>query len=609
MGFKFSDVISGAAKAGADIYGDKLKEQKAERSAFSSKMWNSNAMIQEGASNILKDRNKENQRLQDIRSTFMGRDPDLTKTQMEVIYRLSDKKREELFNAPGSPLLTEKDWNISDLITILEEPEPLDPNLSLVERVQGATKDSPMDYSAFYGQSEHMTVEAEASIAKKQGAQIAAITGISMEKAQSLYSYNFKKVREIKHSINYVTRDYRTEQDFEAVALDLTMKKQGVLGNSMQNAKHKSTLIDTEIASLRANYAASGSFKPDSLDGEAPMSTTGANVSMLSQIPGFESAFKETTEYKEAVKEIISKAAMFAKENPTLGSSQITALNISLPGRYGGDVPKDISKSEDNTYYWLVGKTADGTDQPGVMLGREIKGRAKKALTNKAKGENPQFEEWWGKDNTGSNKVVTKITTKVSSEVAAAKAALKFGEDNGASEESILQLKQDIVDAESDNERDIRDDDRDAFKLATKKKEAVSKITFEPDSARWSTWDKNLDVAIESDDPKQVQLVIDFVTKNRTNKAGGSNMSLPNRLFRRAHEAKNDMRYRQNPTLEDMLDQIDSVLPGSLGTRPNRISSEDAKAFLKKLATYPDPENTDDLAELNKVKKELYRNI
>ena len=402
MGFKFSDMISGAAEAGADIYGDKIKEQKAERSAFSSKMWNSNAMIQEGASKILKDRNTENNRLQDIRSTFMGRDPDLTKTQMEVIYRLSEAKREELFNAPGSPLLTDKDWNISDLITILEEPEPLDPNLSLVERVQGATKDSPMDYSAFYGQNEHITPEAEASIAQKMGKQISAITGISMAKAQSLYSYNFKKVREIKHSINYVTRDYRTAQDFEAVALELTMKQQNVAGNNMQNAKSQAILIGTEISSLRDNFAASGSFSPISVDGKDPLPTAGANVSILSQMPGFESSFRNSPEYKEAVEVIISNAVLSAKENPTIGGAKITALNIALPGRYGGDVPKDISEAKDNTYYWLVGKTPDGTDQPGVMLGREIKGRAKRAATRKAEKENPQFAEWWGNDKTGS---------------------------------------------------------------------------------------------------------------------------------------------------------------------------------------------------------------
>ena len=412
MGFKFSDMISGAAKASADIYGDKLKEQKAERSAFSSKMWNSNAMIQDKASGILKERNAENQRLQDIRSTFMGRDPDLTKDQMEIIYRLPQDKRDELFAAPGHPEMADKEWNISDMIKILEEPAPLDPNLSLVERVRGATKDSPIDYSAFYGQSEHMTVEAEASIAKKQGEQIAAITGISMAKAQSLYSYNFKKVREIKHSINYVTTDFRTAQQAIVDANTVTQSELGVEGALEDAARSASKNITSEITSIRNTWAATGKFQPASTDGEGQMSTAGGTASMVQGLPGFEASFRKSKEYKTAVRKIISDAVMSANENPTISAGKLKALDIALPGQYGG-VVKDVSKTTDTVYYWAKHVTSQGEEQEGLFTGRELKGMAKKAANNKAGGENPQFAEWWGNDKTGDGNGVVKAEGKL----------------------------------------------------------------------------------------------------------------------------------------------------------------------------------------------------
>jgi len=588
MGFKFSDVISGAAKAGADIYGDKLKEQKAERSAFSSKMWNSNAMIQEGASNILKDRNKENQRLQEIRSTFMGRDPDLTKVQMEIIYRLPEAQRNELFNAPGSPLLTDKGWNISDLITILEEPEPLDPNLSLVERVQGATKDSPMDYSAFYGQSEHMTVEAEASIAKKQGAQIAAITGISMAKAQSLYSYNFKKVREIKHSINYVTRDYRTEQDFISAAADLTMKQQGVEGNTMLNTERKSKLIKTRLESLRTNYASSGKFAPPAKDGEDPMSTVGASVAMLSVLPGFESSFRNSPKYKEEVKVIISKAAMLAYENPTIGEAHVEALNIALPGRYGGDVPKDISKSEDNTYYWLVGKTADGTDQPGVMLGREIKGRAKRALTNKAKGENPQFAEWWDKDKTGSNKVVTKAAGKLSN-----------------TPELIAQQDKTIANMEELDESDSKVQIEKDFKAKLITSDAnlsyFNELEGAPTAANSSKMVDAITRIIDEGTAEEIQDAIDKVTKMGGSSLGHSpivSSAIATGLSMLGN-AQNDL----NDTVTS--ERIASI--SSIVTSRKDWTREDLKDLIKELNTFPSMIRKSD--RVTSLKETLYAKL
>ena len=133
-------------------------------------------------------------------------------------------------------------------------------------------------------------------------------------------------------------------------------------------------------------------------------------------------------------------------------------------------------------------------------------------------------------------------------------------------------------------------------------------MTFEPNAVTVDDWDKNLDLAIQMGDIEKVQLVVDFVEAN-PNTSYKSNMSPRNRLSRRSKSALADMMRKQNPTLQDTLDEISSVLPGSLFTKANRIDKDVARAFLKRLEEYPLPENTDDLAEFNKVKKELYRNI
>jgi len=588
MGFKFSDVISGATKAGSDYYGDKLKEQKAERSAFSAKMWNSNAMIQEGASKILKDRNTENNRLQDIRSTFMGRDPDLTKDQMEIIYRLSQAKRDELFEAPGHPEMVGKEWNISDMITILEEPEPLDPNLTLVERVRGATKESPVDYTSFYGQSEHMTVEAEASIAKKQGEQIAAITGISMAKAQSLYSYNYKKVREIKHSINYVTTDFRTAQQAIVDANTVTQSQLGVEGALEDAARSLSKNITAELLTLRNTWAITGQFQPASTNGEEQKSTAGADASMLQGLPGFEAAFRKSKEYKEAVRVIISNAVMSSNENPTISSGKMKALDIALPGLYGGFSPKDISKTKDAVFYWGKHVTSQGEKQEGLFTGRELKGMKQRALTNKAKGENPQFAEWWGDKKTGNGSGVVKAAGKL-----------------GTNPELISQQDKTIANMEELGESDSKVQVEKDFKAKLITSDAnlayFNKLEGAPTAADSSKMVSAITRIVDEGTAEEIQGAIDKITKMGGSSLGHSPI-VSSAIATGLSMLGNAQRDIDNTVTSDRIASISSIV-----TSRKDWTRESIKDLIKELNAFPSKIRKTD--KVTSLKETLYAKL
>ena len=289
--------------------------------------------------------------------------------------------------------------------------------------------------------------------------------------------------------------------------------------------------------------------------------------------------------------------------NPKVNTANaMTFINSTFPGSYGGKVElrtlteKSFAAIDPDKIYYvdappLTGPAnPSGADEDGFILtGAQIQASRTDVVAK------PVIDT----DTDDALNQEVSVTVKTLQE------QLAFAEEMDAPEETITRIKEEIEKAMLTSESDITTAN---FKAKQKKDAATSAKTFEPNAVTMEDWDKNLDLAIQMGDIEKVQLVVDFVEAN-PNTSYKSNMSPRNRLSRRSKVALADMMREQNPTLQDTLDEINSVMPGSLLTKANRIDKKDARAFLKRLEAYPLPENTDDLAEFNEVKKELYRNI
>ena len=318
-------------------------------------------------------------------------------------------------------------------------------------------------------------------------------------------------------------------------------------------------------------------------------------AAMAPNMPNFEADFRNSPEYKEYALTSISSYIVGMETDPKANTKNaMTYLNGTFPGMYGGKIETRklteaaFSKIEPNKIYYVDAPSPAGTDEDGfIMTGAQLKATRVDTKTE----DDP--------------KDVPSTGVEVSATVKTLQEQLAFALEMNAPEETITRIEGEIAEAMTTSQSDVTDV---KFDTKQKKDAATSAKTFEPNAVTVDDWDKNLDLAIQMGDIEKVQLVVDFVEAN-PNTSYKSNMSPRNRLSRRSKVALADMMRKQNPTLQDTLDEISSVLPGSLLTKANRIDKDVARDFLKRLDSYPLPENTDELDEFNKVKKELYRNI
>ena len=597
MAFNLKGFASGLADAGTSYLEDKQDRRKDATTAKRSLMFNAtekiynDALVVKQSNDLIK--NKDKKYISKIKSI----DPTISTDNMNKLLSLSAEDRlkaegEYNYRAGQTP----DQITFGDFMSAVEESTDLDDPSKIDANIESSMMPAPKPVSAYYDKTGLISDESVNNLYTEITSTLQEVHGFSVEQAKSITQQGIYSVQHPPIKINWSKAIAIEKQAADTLAEAGIMRAAQLEEVGLDIINKKVSLTNDSLSAMRKSFAVG--YKAEQFDDDK--NSLGLKVipaALAPNMPNFEADFRNSPEYKEYALKSISTYIVGMESDPAFNTTNaMTYINGTFPGMYGGKIETRklteaaFKKIEPNKIYYVDSPSPAGTDEDGfIMTGAQLTATR---VDSKLKVE--------GGDGSGGD-----ITDEVSSTVKTLQEQLAFAEEMNAPEETITRIKEEIEKAMLTSESDITTAN---FKAKQKKDAATSAKTFEPNAVTMEDWDKNLDLAIQMGDIDKVQLVVDFVEAN-PNTSYKSNMSPRNRLSRRSKVALAEMMREQNPTLQDTLDEINSVLPGSLLTKANRIDKKDARAFLKRLEAYPLPENTDDLAEFNEVKKELYRNI
>ena len=605
MAFNLKGFAGGLADAGTSYFEDKQDRRKDAKADKRSLMFNAseaiynNALAVKKSNDVLK--NEDKKYISKIKSI----DPTISTDNMNKLLSLNVDDR----------LLAEQEYNyrsakpdagqitFGDFMSYVNEEDDLSNPDKIDANMEASMMAAPQVASAYYDKTGLLSDESVNDMFTEISGVLQEVHGFSLSKAKAITEQGIYSVQHPPIKISW-SRSIQIEREaMNAVTQAQILQEARLDDAALDIIKSQVSLTGSAISSLRDSFAANYMVDGEDEDGKPTGSKVQVAASMAPMQPTFERDFLNSPAYKKYAMTAITPYIMSMETNPDVNTANaMTFINSTFPGSYGGKLElrtlTETSFAEidpDKIYYVyappLTGPAnPSGADEDGFILtGAQIKDSRTDVVAELVTAENTDNE----------------LNQEVSVTVKTLQEQLAFAEEMDAPKETITRIKKEIEKAMLTSQSDIT-----TAKFDTKqtKDAATSAVTFEPNAVTVDDWDKNLDLAIQMGDIEKVQLVVDFVEAN-PNTSYKSNMSPRNRLSRRSKSALADMMRKQNPTLQDTLDEISSVLPGSLLTKANRIDKDVARAFLKRLEEYPLPENTDDLAEFNKVKKELYRNI
>ena len=605
MAFNLKGFAGGLADAGTSYIEGQQSDRKDAKAAKRSLMFNATEAIYNNALEVKKSNDKIKNEDKQYISKIKSIDPTISTDNMNKLLSLSSDNR----------LLAEQEYNyraaqpnagqitFGDFMSYVNEEDDLSNPDKIDANMESSMMPAPQVASAYYDKTGLLSDESVNDMFTEISGILKDVHGMSIDQARAITEQGIYSVQHPPIKINWSKAIQVEKNAMEAVTQAQILHEARLDDAALDIIKSQVSLTGSAISSLRDSFAANYMVDGEDDDGNPTGNKVQLSAKMAPMHPTFERDFLNSPAYKKYAMTAITPYIMSMETNPDVNTANaMTFINSTFPGSYGGKLElrtlTETSFAEidpDKIYYVdappLTGPAnPSGADEDGFILtGAQIKDSRTDVVAELVTVENTDNE----------------LNQEVSSTVKTLQEQLAFAEEMDAPEETITRIKKEIEKAMLTSQSDIT-----TAKFDTKqtKDAATSAVTFEPNAVTVDDWDKNLDLAIQMGDIEKVQLVVDFVEAN-PNTSYKSNMSPRNRLSRRSKSALADMMRKQNPTLQDTLDEISSVLPGSLFTKANRIDKDVARAFLKRLEEYPLPENTDDLAEFNKVKKELYRNI
>ena len=595
MAFSLKGFASGLADAGTNYIEDKQDRRKDATTAKRSLMFNAtekiynDALAIKNSNDVIK--NKDKKYISKIKSI----DPTISTDNMNKLLSLSAddrKKAEGEYNYRAAQ--TPDEITFGDFMSAVEESTDLDDPTKIDANIETSMMAVPKNSSAYYDKTGLISDESVNDLYTEITGVLQEVHGFSVDKAKAITEQGIYSVQHPPIKINW-SKDIAIQKEaIETLATAKILDQARIEGASLNVINLQVDLTNDALLKMREAFAVG--YESEQFDDDG--NSLGLKVipaALAPTMPNFESEFRNSKAYKEYAMTTISTYIMGMETDPEFNTqSAMTFMNGTFPGMYGGKIETRklteaaFNKINPNKIYYVDAPSPAGTDEDGfIMTGAQLKATR---VDTKTKND---------------PKDVPATGVEVSATVKTLQEQLAFAIEMNADEETIARIEGEIAEAMTTSQSDVTDV---KFDTKQKKDAATSAKTFEPNAATVDDWDKNLDLAIQMGDIEKVQLVVDFVEAN-PNTSYKSNMSPRNRLSRRSKVALADMMRKQNPTLQDTLDEISSVLPGSLLTKANRIDKDVARDFLKRLDSYPLPENTDELDEFNKVKKELYRNI
>jgi len=595
MAFSLKGFASGLADAGTNYIEDKQDRRKDATTAKRSLMFNAtekiynDALAIKNSNDVIK--NKDKKYISKIKSI----DPTISTDNMNKLLSLSAddrKKAEGEYNYRAAQ--TPDEITFGDFMSAVEESTDLDDPTKIDANIETSMMAVPKNSSAYYDKTGLISDESVNDLYTEITGVLQEVHGFSVDKAKAITEQGIYSVQHPPIKINW-SKDIAIQKEaIETLATAKILDQARIEGASLNVINLQVDLTNDALLKMREAFAVG--YESEQFDDDG--NSLGLKVipaALAPTMPNFESEFRNSKAYKEYAMTTISTYIMGMETDPEFNTqSAMTFMNGTFPGMYGGKIETRklteaaFNKINPNKIYYVDAPSPAGTDEDGfIMTGAQLKATR---VDTKTKND---------------PKDVPATGVEVSATVKTLQEQLAFAIEMNADEETIARIEGEIAEAMTTSQSDVT---KVKFDTKQKKDAATSAKTFEPNAATVDDWDKNLDLAIQMGDIEKVQLVVDFVEAN-PNTSYKSNMSPRNRLSRRSKVALADMMRKQNPTLQDTLDEISSVLPGSLLTKANRIDKDVARDFLKRLDSYPLPENTDELDEFNKVKKELYRNI
>mgnify|MGYP001328055616 FL=1 len=595
MAFSLKGFASGLADAGTNYIEDKQDRRKDATTAKRSLMFNAtekiynDALAIKNSNDVIK--NKDKKYISKIKSI----DPTISTDNMNKLLSLSAddrKKAEGEYNYRAAQ--TPDEITFGDFMSAVEESTDLDDPTKIDANIETSMMAVPKNSSAYYDKTGLISDESVNDLYTEITGVLQEVHGFSVDKAKAITEQGIYSVQHPPIKINW-SKDIAIQKEaIETLATAKILDQARIEGASLNVINLQVDLTNDALLKMREAFAVG--YESEQFDDDG--NSLGLKVipaALAPTMPNFESEFRNSKAYKEYAMTTISTYIMGMETDPEFNTqSAMTFMNGTFPGMYGGKIETRklteaaFNKINPNKIYYVDAPSPAGTDEDGfIMTGAQLKATR---VDTKTKND---------------PKDVPATGVEVSATVKTLQEQLAFAIEMNADEETIARIEGEIAEAMTTSQSDVTDV---KFDTKQKKDAATSAKTFEPNAATVDDWDKNLDLAIQMGDIEKVQLVVDFVEAN-PNTSYKSNMSPRNRLSRRSKVALAEMMRKQNPTLQDTLDEISSVLPGSLLTKANRIDKDVARDFLKRLDSYPLPENTDELDEFNKVKKELYRNI
>ena len=595
MAFSLKGFASGLADAGTNYIEDKQDRRKDATTAKRSLMFNAtekiynDALAIKNSNDVIK--NKDKKYISKIKSI----DPTISTDNMNKLLSLSAddrKKAEGEYNYRAAQ--TPDEITFGDFMSAVEESTDLDDPTKIDANIETSMMAVPKNSSAYYDKTGLISDESVNDLYTEITGVLQEVHGFSVDKAKAITEQGIYSVQHPPIKINW-SKDIAIQKEaIETLATAKILDQARIAGASLNVINLQVDLTNDALLKMREAFAVG--YESEQFDDDG--NSLGLKVipaALAPTMPNFESEFRNSKAYKEYAMTTISTYIMGMETDPEFNTqSAMTFMNGTFPGMYGGKIETRklteaaFNKINPNKIYYVDAPSPAGTDEDGfIMTGAQLKATR---VDTKTKND---------------PKDVPATGVEVSATVKTLQEQLAFAIEMNADEETIARIEGEIAEAMTTSQSDVTDV---KFDTKQKKDAATSAKTFEPNAVTVDDWDKNLDLAIQMGDIEKVQLVVDFVEAN-PNTSYKSNMSPRNRLSRRSKVALADMMRKQNPTLQDTLDEISSVLPGSLLTKANRIDKDVARDFLKRLDSYPLPENTDELDEFNKVKKELYRNI
>jgi len=595
MAFSLKGFASGLADAGTNYIEDKQDRRKDATTAKRSLMFNAtekiynDALAIKNSNDVIK--NKDKKYISKIKSI----DPTISTDNMNKLLSLSAddrKKAEGEYNYRAAQ--TPDEITFGDFMSAVEESTDLDDPTKIDANIETSMMAVPKNSSAYYDKTGLISDESVNDLYTEITGVLQEVHGFSVDKAKAITEQGIYSVQHPPIKINW-SKDIAIQKEaIETLATAKILDQAKIKGASLNVINLQVDLTNDALLKMREAFAVG--YESEQFDDDG--NSLGLKVipaALAPTMPNFESEFRNSKAYKEYAMTTISTYIMGMETDPEFNTqSAMTFMNGTFPGMYGGKIETRklteaaFNKINPNKIYYVDAPSPAGTDEDGfIMTGAQLKATR---VDTKTKND---------------PKDVPATGVEVSATVKTLQEQLAFALEMNAPEETITRIEGEIAEAMTTSQSDVTDV---KFDTKQKKDAATSAKTFEPNAVTVDDWDKNLDLAIQMGDIEKVQLVVDFVEAN-PNTSYKSNMSPRNRLSRRSKVALADMMRKQNPTLQDTLDEISSVLPGSLLTKANRIDKDVARDFLKRLDSYPLPENTDELDEFNKVKKELYRNI